>query len=904
MNAAVRILLVEDAPADAELTERELLKSLGRCEFQLVETKRDFVDALEKFAPDLVLADYYLPEFSGLEALKLILERQLLTPVIIITGLSNEEMAVECMKAGAADYILKDNLRRLGPAVERALKDKKVRLERNQAYGMLQRNEKQYRITLDNMLEGCQIIDFDWRYIYINKSAEIQNRRSSQELLGKKYTDVWPGIESTELYRLLKHCMEKRAYIRSQAVFTFPDKTTGWFEVSLQPIPEGIFIVSAEISEQKQAEASLEFFRSLIDQSPDAIEVVDLESTRLVDANEVAWESLGYSREEFLSLHFNDIVPSETLATKVTENLRKKDHIVLEGMHRRKDGTTFPVELHIRSAHLDRTYQVIIARDITLHRQAQDTLHRQNRELARLYRASESLLIGGSVNLMEQALTIVSVVQKEFGQSTCSLILTQKGINDLKRLVTVGPSSDEVRDKVIRLDEPGIIAEVIRSGKVINIRDLQEAHDSLPEGEAARSELCIPLQVGAEVIGAIDVQSVDIGAFNGDDERMMSIFCERAALALERSRLNAQTESRLRQLLSLRTIDMAITSSFDMNFTLNILLDQLVEQSNIHAADILVYSSRSQTLQVYAERGFHTPVRLHSYGLFHTSLGRRAIHERAVVEIHDLEKMPRDYLRSDDFSKEGFQSYLGVPVIAKGQVKGVLELFQRGPLELTPEQRSFAEMLAGQAAIAIDNAQLFESIQSYNADLMMAYDETIAGWSQAMDLRDKETEGHSRRVTDGTVLLATSLQLRPEELVHIRRGALLHDIGKLGIPDEILRKPSALTEPEWAIMRKHPQFAYDMLVPIRYLHPALDIPYCHHEKWNGTGYPRNLKGDQIPLAARIFAVVDVWDALTSDRPYRRAWSKEESISYIRDQSGKHFDPEIVQKFLEDGINAL
>jgi HD-GYP domain-containing protein (c-di-GMP phosphodiesterase class II) len=168
-----------------------------------------------------------------------------------------------------------------------------------------------------------------------------------------------------------------------------------------------------------------------------------------------------------------------------------------------------------------------------------------------------------------------------------------------------------------------------------------------------------------------------------------------------------------------------------------------------------------------------------------------------------------------------------------------------------------------------------------------------------LELRDKETEGHAHRVASLTTQLAHTMGLSEDEQVQIYRGALLHDIGKMGIPDSIVLKPGKLTEEEWVIMRKHPQFAFDMLAPIAYLRPALDIPHCHHEKWDGTGYPRNLKGDNIPLAARLFAVVDVWDALTSDRPYRKAWSEQEAIAYLRDQSGHHFDPAVVKAFLEN-----
>lgn len=187
-------------------------------------------------------------------------------------------------------------------------------------------------------------------------------------------------------------------------------------------------------------------------------------------------------------------------------------------------------------------------------------------------------------------------------------------------------------------------------------------------------------------------------------------------------------------------------------------------------------------------------------------------------------------------------------------------------------------------------------LEEAHQQLLLAYDKTIEGWSRAMDLRDKETEGHTQRVTQMSLKLAEAFGIYGEELLHIQRGALLHDMGKLGIPDAILLKPDKLDDAEWELMRQHPQMAYDMLYPIEYLHPALDIPYCHHEKWDGTGYPRKLKGDEIPLAARIFAIADVWDALTSNRPYREAWSPQKTLAYIRQQSGKHFDPRVVDAF--------
>jgi HD-GYP domain-containing protein (c-di-GMP phosphodiesterase class II) len=231
-------------------------------------------------------------------------------------------------------------------------------------------------------------------------------------------------------------------------------------------------------------------------------------------------------------------------------------------------------------------------------------------------------------------------------------------------------------------------------------------------------------------------------------------------------------------------------------------------------------------------------------------------------------------------------------------VLGVIEFFHRSSLHPDPDWLEFLGTIAGQAAIAIDNAMMFKDLQRSNLELSLAYDATIEGLSRALDLRDQETEEHTQRVTDLTVKLALRLGISSAEIIHLRRGAVLHDIGKVAIPDRILFKPGPLADDEWKIMRRHPGIAVDLLSPVSYLKPALDIPHWHHEKWDGTGYPDRLGGEDIPFAARMFALVDVYDALTSDRPYRGAWSKEETLHHISEQAGSHFDPRLVPEFLD------
>src|SRR5690606_25485712 len=254
-------------------------------------------------------------------------------------------------------------------------------------------------------------------------------------------------------------------------------------------------------------------------------------------------------------------------------------------------------------------------------------------------------------------------------------------------------------------------------------------------------------------------------------------------------------------------------------------------------------------------------------------------------------------LRRELLAAEQFVAYGAVPLVAKGRTLGVLEVFDRETRGRDGEWRALFETLGGQVAIAMDSALLFRDLGRKHQELVVAYEDTLEGWARALALKEEETESHSRRVVANTLAIAREMGVGDDELVHVRRGALLHDIGKIGIPDAILLKPGKLSAEEWEIMKRHTLYGFEMLSPIPYLRQAADIPYCHHERWDGSGYPRGLKGKQIPLAARIFAVVDVCDALASERPYKRPWPLEEVMAYLREQRGKHFDPEVVDCFI-------
>jgi HD-GYP domain-containing protein (c-di-GMP phosphodiesterase class II) len=410
--------------------------------------------------------------------------------------------------------------------------------------------------------------------------------------------------------------------------------------------------------------------------------------------------------------------------------------------------------------------------------------------------------------------------------------------------------------------------------------------------------LAVALQTGGKTSGVWLFGRRDPDDFYPhDDILLLRTLGSQVAPMLENLRLYAETQSRLERLQTLRDIDITISSSLDLHFTLEILLDQVSRRSNVDAVDVLLLNSKTTLLEFVAGKGFHSDALHHTHLRLGEGYAGQAAHERRLIFVQNLDQDVGSLSRSPKFPTERFKSYCAAPLIVKGQVKGVLEVFFRTALTPDADWFDFLESLTVQAAIAIDNASLFDELQHSNAELNLAYDTTIEGWSRALDLRDEGTEGHTERVTEMTERLARAMGMDENQMVHVRRGALLHDMGKMGIPDSILLKRDALSREEWDVMRRHPLYAYEMLSPIIYLQHSLDIPYCHHEKWDGSGYPRGLKGDQIPLAARVFAIVDVWDATTSDRPYRLAWTKEQAREYLLTQSGKHFDPQIVPVFL-------
>jgi putative nucleotidyltransferase with HDIG domain len=369
------------------------------------------------------------------------------------------------------------------------------------------------------------------------------------------------------------------------------------------------------------------------------------------------------------------------------------------------------------------------------------------------------------------------------------------------------------------------------------------------------------------------------------------------SLTSMKNAVSSHLQTNQRQIGALVGVGSVINSSLGLKRVLAEVMDRLIALMNAERG-FLMLREPDGSLRVQVARGLdQEDVTEDKFNISNTVV-RRVAETGEVILTTNAQDDPR-FGQQDSVAAYHLLSILSAPLKIKDQLIGVIYVDNR--IHSGMFQQSDFELIsafANQAAVAINNAQLFDDLQESNEELEIAYQATLEGWVRALDLRDRETEGHTKRVTALTQKLARSMGVSDSDLIHITRGALLHDIGKMAIPDGILLKPSKLTGDERKLIEKHPIYAFEMLSPIKFLLPALDIPHCHHEKWDGSGYPRGLKGEEIPFAARIFAVVDVWDALVSDRPYRKGIKPAEIREHIRRDSGIHFDPQVVEAFLK------
>ena len=572
---------------------------------------------------------------------------------------------------------------------------------------------------------------------------------------------------------------------------------------------------------------------SILEASKDAIHVAKGEDP--VYANDAFRKLFGLSRTDKIEdfgirtfISSNDQKRYQEIANNRIEGKPAPNHYELKAI--KNNGKEFDLEVHVSNYKLmGETYTLALLRDISEKKQ-------HDRELE---------VISGVSTALRKALTktdMLPIILNELSKTLDAEggVITQE--DPVSGDMVVEYATGEVSDSIgFRIPRGKSI-----SGHVQKTKKPYIAHNVLLDPlfvgkkfiKKIREIACYPLMAQRQVIGTIWIGRVQ--PFNKMELRVIGSIAEMAGNAILRSEFHEQTRAHLEKMIALQEIDNAISSTKELNEILREILESTRRYLKVDAADVLLYDESSDRLNCVYDLGY----RIHSMADFSIKMGEgwagKAAQSRTPVFIPDLLQVKHEALNKPP-PNEKLVSYYAIPLITRDEVKGVLECFTRYPLHPDEDWMEFVSLLAGQAAIAIESAQLFENLKKSNVQLTHAYDDTIEGWSRALDIRDKETEGHTKRVVDLTLRLARLMGIPEDQIPHVKRGALLHDIGKLSVPDTILFKPSALTAVEWKIMVKHPLHAYNMLSSIEYLKPALDIPYSHHEHWDGSRIPAWLK---------------------------------------------------------------
>jgi len=963
----ILILLFEDNPGDARLF-REFLheEELVEVELDHVERLKTGLEHLSLRKPDVILLDLGLPDSQGMETFTQVYAQAPEVPIVVLTGLNDTEQAVEAVRKGAQDYLVKGDVS--GGLLVRAVR---YAIERKQSEEALHGSEDKFRSVVEQSGDGIALIDEQGLVIEWNRAEAEITGIPMADALGRYMWDIQFQIMVEERKTPEARNTVKDGVLQVLKTGKVPERNKYWetqiqrsdgtrrvVQMFLFPVKTKIGniagTVTTDITERKQAEenvsqrlnelemlyATSQAIGQLLQPREIGQKIIDILSERL------QWHhaSLRLYRPEsdtleLLAFHQPGL-ENEVERLDAEERFRKmiaqpaqgftgwvmkhgqpiycgdvtKDRRYIVIWPEIRSGMYIPLKVGERtigcfSVESERVNAFIESDEwliTTLAAQAASAL-----ENARLFAETNQRLVEAeavtSISISLRTAESLKSMLPAFLDETLKLLGTPAGSiwlydvdnEDLHQAVSRGWFT-KLPKSIVRPGE-GLAGTTFATGKVQLSREFGEempvltgCADDIPAGWGGA---CVPIRSAQGVAGVMLVSVALPRELAANEVRILNTLAEIVGIAIQRMRLHEQTEQQLAHVRALHEIDVAIAASFDLAFTLNIFLKNLLKQLNVDSASILVLNPHTLMFENIMGKGF----RIARIEKFHLGSGEgyagRVMLERRILHFADLSAENASPAYKQLINKESFVSYFGVPLIVKGQVKGVMEIFQRTPLNPNAEWLNFMETLAGQAAIAIDNSITFESLQQSNRDLIMTYDMTLEGWSRALDMRDQETEGHSERVTEMAMDLARILAIGDAEAEHIRRGALLHDMGKIGIPDSILLKPGPLTEEEWVVMRTHPVRAFELLSRIPYLRQALEIPYCHHEKWDGSGYPRGLKEEQIPLAARIFAIVDVYDALTNDRPYRKAWSREKALTYILEQSGKHFDPKVVEAFL-------
>jgi PAS domain S-box-containing protein len=873
-NVPVRILLVDDNRCFLDAAEVYLRQQRS---FEVAGTAVDSRQAIEQaliLQPDVILLDLNLGEESAIPLIPAIKERLPGARIIVTTILEGRGYEELALQAGADAFVYKSKLTHtLVPTIARLMEG--LNDPRIHSAGPSQAHFKR-------LIEGTREVIYRFElgpqrgFSFVNPAAATVTGYTPEEF----YADPDLGIrlihpDDRPIYEVV-YAGELPADRPIAVRWVRKSGETIWTEHHLVPVRDdageliALEALVRDITPQKGAEDALKRnearLGNILSSASEAIITVN-EKHEITLFNESAERMFGWTREEAIGRPLGQLIPTrfaeshakhiQSFDQSAETTRRMSTRREVTGV--RKNGNEFVCEIGI-SKHVEegQTFFTAILQDVTDQREARDeVIAMQDRFHALTENAPDGIAL---VDTKGRVRFVSPSGRRIFGYDWAeNLEMFSAGnvhADDLPEVLSIIPR----------------LIEQPTQNPTLQYR--------------ARHENGSWIWIECTFTNLLTVRSVEAIVINFRD-------------ITERKQSEARIREQLERLSALREVDQLIASTFDARMSLNGLLSRAIRLLAVDAAAILLIDPVSNELEYSAGLGFRTNAVRQARIKTDEDRAEREDLERLILKIQPgTQASDTPFLSGVLLEGEDFVSYFGSPLIVKGKVIGVMEVYSRSQVERDQDWADFFGTLAAQAAIMIDSSRLFNDLQVSNTELTLAYEATIEGWSRALDLRDRETEGHTQRVTELTMRLARFAGFPDEELIQIRRGALLHDIGKLGVPDHILLKSEVLSETDWEIMKQHPVFAYEMLRPIRYLKSAaIEIPHCHHERWDGRGYPRGLKAEEIPMAARIFAVVDVWDALTSDRPYRAAWTRETALAYIKEQSGAQFDPQVVEKFL-------
>jgi len=789
--------------------------------------------------------------------------------------------------------------------------------ERQQEQRLLAESEIRYSSLMEILPEGVVLTDLEGVVLFCNQRAAAMHEFSTpDELIGCSIFDLIFEKDRPQAQKYLELVRSQGTISRLEIQLPRRNGNSYWAEVNVTLVPgldnqQGYLLgVERDITARQQVRARQKLQTTALEAAANGIVITDLEGliqyvnpafTRLTgySAEEAIGQSArilnsGVHPEEFFAEMWREILAGRVWSRRVT-NRRKEGSLYIEEM------TITPVFSTTRDDQPARiTHFIAIKQDVT------DREQDERRQSAIATLTSALRLATSRSEIIETILIQARELLDGHGAA-----LMMRNAQDGRLICEKGVGAWQNWKGIQVSGQTGATARVLVSLQPFVENNVPTSQEPLIRRifNDVMAVVCIPLiaplSARSRMLDLDDNRREQVMGtlwlgrnrpFMDGEIRVLVSIADIAASAVQRAALYDETRQRLQRLMAIHALDTAISASLDVQVLLDELLHQLTGDLGVDAADVMLISPDGWTLACAAAYGFklRQGCSLHEVRLGEGLVGRAALERKTLLQTAMTEEYPPVEL--ERLAGEEIISRIALPMLAKGELKGVLEVFYRRSMDFDPEWLEYLETLAGQAAIAIDNAQLFDQAQRSSQELSTAYDTTLEGWARALELRDRETEGHTRRAAELTIRLGQRLGMSEDELVHVWRGALLHDIGKLGIPDDILSKPGALTDEEWEVMREHPRLGYELLKPIPYLHAALEIPWCHHERWNGSGYPRGLKGEEIPMAARIFAVADVWDALRSDRPYRPAWESQTARAYIVQHSGIQFDPQVVEVF--------